>query len=161
MKGSHKTEKLSLRSVQAKMLNGLIMYNLDHAKNTLPVTDFIALLSWAMTVTKKGKLVARSFRDSLYPKNIASLQSGPLFSVSTLDRELHWFNALMLANVKRIGRYLQLASFFEAALVGEQSKSCFEILDIVESEFGHSIWLVESRIAALQYFEGVESQKNM
>lgn len=159
MKGNHKAEKLILRSVQAKMLNGSTLYNLGLAKNGLPVTDFFPLMTWAMTATKKGKFVAYKLRDALYPKNIAGLKSGPLLPCSSLDRELFWFNALILANFKRLSRYLELSQLFEVALVGGQNKACFEILDAIESEFGHSIWLIESRIAALQYFEGVESQK--
>jgi len=159
LKGNPKDKKLNLRSIQADMLNGKTMSSLERAKNGLPTADFVPLITWAMTATKKGRLVSYKLRDALFPKNIASLKSRSLLSCTTLSREIYWASALILANSKRVSRYLELAGLFEVSLVGEDGPACFEILDLAEAEFGHSIWLIESRIAALQYFEGVESQK--
>jgi hypothetical protein len=159
MKGNHKDKKLNLRSIQADILNGQTMSSLERAKNGLPVAEFFPLITWAMTATKNGKLVSYKLRDALFPKNIANLKSRSLLSCTTLSREIYWASALILANSKRVGRYLELSSLLEVSLVGEDGPACFRVLDLIEAEFGHSIWLIESRIAVLQYFEGVESQK--
>lgn len=159
MKGKGKSESVTFRSTQASMLNGSPMYHLDLAKSKLPISDFVPLLTWAMTITKNGKFVASRLRDSLFPRNIYSLKSAPLLSSSTLARDMHWFSALLCVNFKRLNRYLELASDFEDAFMSGASSDCEMILSVIESEFGYSLWLIETRIGFLQYFQGVESQK--
>ncbi|WP_242483025.1 hypothetical protein [Pseudomonas sp. TH10] len=74
---------------------------------------------------------------------------------------MSWFTALVVANAKRISRYLELSHEYEVKLLEANSQACLLALETIELEFGLSVWLIETRIAHLQHFEGVEAQKSI
>ena len=160
MKVKTPASKLTLRSAQASMLSKGFMFNLGEARKQLSPNEFLPLLTWAMTATKKGKPISLRLRQTLYPRTIQELKSGPLLSKVSLDRDLAWFSAVAIINARRINRYLDLKNQYEKFLVAADGEACWGVLEAVETEFGHSIWLIETKIAHLQYFEGVEAQKH-
>lgn len=151
--------KATLRSIQSSILTKGLLYNLGIARQHLPVSDFSPLLNWLMTATKKGKLVAGKYKLSLFPKNISSLKANSLLTEVSVDRELWWCTALILANVNRVNRFLELSKQLEILVLDAKKDECFELLSIVEKEFGYSLWLMETKIGLLHTFYGLESQK--
>ncbi|MBJ2211425.1 MULTISPECIES: hypothetical protein [Pseudomonas] len=159
MKVQSKTPKVSLRSVQANILTKGLLFNLGVGRREIPTAEFLSLITWAMTATKNGKLVGQKLRQILFPRSVAELRLAPLLPVVSLERELSWFTALVTANAKRVTRYLELANEYELQLLNSNSDNCSRVLQTIEGEFGVSVWLIETKIAHLQHFEGVEAQK--
>ncbi|MEE4961395.1 hypothetical protein V2K05_24835 [Pseudomonas alliivorans] len=159
MKVQNKTSKISLRTIQANILSTGLLFNLGVGRREISPSEFPALLTWAMTAKKNGKLVGQKLRHILFPKTIKELKCTPLLPMVSIEREMSWFTAVIVANAKRVSRYLELASQYEKMLLEANAFACLEILQTIEAEFGLSLWLIETKIAHLQHFEGVEAQK--
>lgn len=159
MKVSNKSQKISLRTVQANILTTGLLFNLGVGRREIAPSEFSSLLAWTMTATKRGQLIGQKLKQILFPKTIKELKGSPLMPKVTLEREVSWFAAVVVANAKRISRYLQLANEYEMQLLGSNPQACLATLETIELEFGFSVWLIETRIAHLQHFEGVEAQK--
>lgn len=159
MKAKSKTPRISLRNVQANILTTGLLFNLGVGRRDISPSEFSSLLTWTMTAAKKGKPVGQKLRQILFPRTIKELKCAPLLPKVSLEREMSWFTALVVVNAKRISRYLELASEYELKLLEGNSKACSLVLENIELEFGVSLWLIETKIAHLQHFEGVEAQK--
>lgn len=159
MSKQSKTSRVNLRNVQANILSTGLLYNLGVGRRDLPPSEFLSLLTWTMTATKKGKSIGQKLRQILFPRTIKDLKSTPLLPIVSIEREIYWFVAVVIANAKRVNYYLDLANEYEIKLLASNSEACEEILKKIEAEFGLSVWLIETKIAHLQHFEGVEAQK--
>ncbi|PYB79860.1 ATP-binding protein [Pseudomonas soli] len=160
MKGKKKV-RVTLRAIQASILNGYsVMHMLSAARAGLAVTEFGALLSWLQTATKKGRPVGDSFRQSLFPRDISELRSLPVMGAVSGEREIHWFTAIALSNIKKLNSQVEFFDTFEAAFLSDDPCLCTSLLESYEADFGFSLWLIDARIALLQHFDGMEAQKS-
>lgn len=159
MKTQSKTPRISLRTIQAKILTTGLLFNLGVGRREIAPSEFSSLLTWTMTATKKGKPVGQKLRQILFPRTIKELKCTLLLPKVSLEREMSWLTALVLVNAKRVSRYLELASEYEVQLLEGNSQACSLVLETIELEFGLSVWLIETKIAHFQHFEGVEAQK--
>lgn len=159
MKAQSKVTKNSLRSVQANILTTGLLFNLGVGRREIAPSEFSSLLTWTMTATKKGKSIGQKLRQILFPRTIKELKCAPLLPMVSLEREMSWFAALVVVNARRVSRYLELANEYEMRLLEANSEACWLALETIEAEFGLSVWLIETKIAHLQHFEGVEAQK--
>ncbi|MGY2224964.1 hypothetical protein ACW9IK_19950 [Pseudomonas gingeri] len=159
MTAQNKNSRISLRNVQANILATGLLFNLGVGRREIAPSEFSSLLTWTMTATRKGKPVGQKLRHILFPRTVKELKCAPLLPKVSLEREMSWFTALVLANAKRVSRYLELANEYETQLLEGDSETCLLALKTIELEFGWSVWLIETKIAHLQHFEGVEAQK--
>src|SRR5450830_1666805 len=149
MKAHNKVTRISLRSVQANILTTGLLFNLGVGRREIAPSEFSSLLIWTMTATKKGKSVGQNLRQILFPRTIRELKCAPLLPMVSLEREMSWFTALVVASARRVSRYLELANEYEVQLLEANSEACLLVLETIEAEFGLSVWLIETKIEHL------------
>lgn len=155
------SKKNSLRSAQNTILTSTSpLYHFNAARENLNHEEYLALVTWALTVRKRGKLIFQKLTQSLYPRKLEYLKLLPIQSKITPTNELHWSCAIIIANNNNILKFIKQSEEFERELLAGDIAKCSSILDDIESNFGHSQWIIETRTAFLQFFEGIESQKN-
>lgn len=156
-----KAKNNGFRVVQSEILTkGHPYYYLSRGKNLIPTSDYSNLAAWIMSARKRGKLVLQSYIQGLFPKKIELLKSNPMHDKTSAVKEVFWSAALILANSQRVARFVNLSIDLEQYFLCGDYAKCLELLDVVEVEFGVSIWLIENKIAILQMGEGIEAQKN-
>lgn len=160
MKGKRKG-KVTLRDIQASILNGYsLMHVLSAAKAGLAISEFGPLLSWLQTATKKGRAVGENFRQVLFPRHVSEIRALSVMGAVSGDRELHWLTAIALNNAKKLNLQIQFFETYEDAFLSDETEACLKLLDSYETDHGYSLWSIDTRIALLQHYQGMEAQKN-
>lgn len=77
----------------------------------------------------------------------------------SIQDEIQWLANRLKYSIEDLKKFRTYADKFENAVWNHEAESASNILDIIEDEFGHSLWGVELKIATLQIYEGLEKQK--
>jgi len=82
----------------------------------------------------------------------------PLDPVS-VKREVEWAIALLKYHQKEISLYIELLGKFEKAILQDRLEEADSLLDSIGNNLGPSNWWIKQKIGFLQYYKGLEAQK--
>jgi hypothetical protein len=116
-------------------------------------------------------LFTRIFRDHNYfesvygyafPCRLSELFSKPgLYKPADPFTEIIWAICLCLKFGEELRDFIKLREDYESSLLLNLKSECYEILNNIEVRFGHSIWLLQNRLAATQFWEGIEETRKL
>ncbi|MBR1248951.1 hypothetical protein JQ609_18700 [Bradyrhizobium sp. AUGA SZCCT0169] len=132
------------------------------------------LLSGLQTARKKlapasiagivGETASRSIYRNVvvrnpFPKTIQQLkQKRPLPTAS--DRvEASWTASILALFVPEINEFIVLRDQYYSTLASSRYVDALAVLDQIQNRHGFSLWLISSKLAALQTYEGTSAQK--
>lgn len=92
-----------------------------------------------------------------FPKDVSTLTRPGLVNQATFKRELTWTVQVLLPFTKQISEFLVMRADFERELLRGDRNKIDKILNEIQSQFGLSFWLIESRINYLQAYEDGKS----
>lgn len=107
-----------------------------------------------------GAAVLRFGPFKTIPRKVSELNE--LTSVVSTDfrRELAWCEALLAAQIDQVLYFIESKTQLERRLLEGSRDGCFRLLNDIEHKCGLSFWLIATRIALLQIFDGIEAQKD-
>lgn len=127
----------------------------SRTRGLVPAAEMQIFVDWLPTVRHKG----RGITFDHFPSSTSELWRRGTLARTTLAREIAWAVALFIQHAERLSDFRVAASRYESLLVQDQYKECAEQLDLIEREFGISLWAIETRMALHQRAEGLEAQK--
>src|SRR5450759_2813643 len=99
---------------------------------------------------------------SAFPPKLSGLFSEPaLYKPAESLTEVIWTICRCLQFSNELKEFLQLREEYERSLLLDLKDRCYEILDLVEKKFGYSVWLLQNKLAAAQYWEGIEETRKL
>ncbi|WP_339027871.1 hypothetical protein WI604_23450 [Bradyrhizobium symbiodeficiens] len=93
------------------------------------------------------------------PRSYNSLGAGGIPSLATFERELVWCVQTLLPYADVISNFVQSKRRFEEAFLKGDQSEVWAMLELIERQFGVSLWLAEANINALQSFKGYSAQQ--
>ena len=155
-KGPQKSTAFS-RARAAITRHGNIRTGLGQYKKDAPAAELHAALPELLASDIYKKLIW----PHPMPRAHAEMISAGLPIYGAITREIEWAILTLAPYYAEINRFLELKREYERTLlIGDKDKNQI-ILDTVKDEFGYSLWLLESRIAATQMWEGLAQQKEL
>ena len=154
---SESTRKISLQEVQ-NLLRGNSDPGLAFSacRGRISAAQIPMVLRWLPNIRNRG----RGVFAPRFPAKISDLRRGAwVFDTVSTELEVRWAVEIILSNADRINKFLESAHQFEKDLVVGRSELCGEVVSHIEKTCGMSLWTIESRMAYLQHFVGLESQK--
>ncbi len=97
------------------------------------------------------KKISQEISPNPFPGSLTEIFSKKISLVSGLQSNLIVYLAYLRKYSSEISRFEFLKTEFENKLFSNDLKSCSSILDIVKSEFGYSIWYVNSYLILNQH----------
>ncbi len=92
-------------------------------------------------------------------KSIELLSPDTAFGALPLRSELFWAATMLSKRVEHLIKFLNLSSSFSDAIMSGDKALAEELLVKVELITGQSFWLIEAKLAFLQFEYGLEQQK--
>lgn len=146
------------------------MASVIHMRGRLSLTEIVRL----KIRTSEDDLFAlfpRIFQD----KNSLDFVHGPAFPVRPSElfskpaphkpadplTEVIWAICRCLQFGEDLRNFTHLREEYERSLLHNSKNKCSEILDAIEKQFGYSIWLLQNKLAAAQFFEGIEETRKL
>ncbi|ABB73852.1 hypothetical protein SAMN05216403_101285 [Nitrosospira multiformis ATCC 25196] len=131
----------------------------------------IAKLKIQTSVDELFTFFPRIFRQ----KNALDFVHGPAFPVKPSElfskpalyqpagpfNELIWGVCRCLQFSEELKDFTHLREEYERSLLRNSKSKCNEILNVIERKFGCSIWLIQNKIAAAQFWEGIEEARKL
>jgi len=97
-----------------------------------------------------------------FPKKLSELFSKPaLYSSVDPLQEVVWAICRCLQSSEMLREFSKLREEYERSLLLDLKERCYEILNTVEERFGQSIWLLQNKLAAAQFWEGIEETRKI
>lgn len=78
---------------------------------------------------------------------------------TAIGPSLAWAAGYAESNISALKRFIELRTEFEEAWLRDNISSAEATLATIESELGHSLWLIQTKIAFAQRCHGLEAQK--
>lgn len=116
---------------------------------------FEELVKWIFS----SKRLCEKVFSSPFPRNFLELEVKRPLTSTHIEREYIWAGSYLILFSEKINRYLELSYDYQEKILSGSTELCKEILDIIEKEFGQSLWLIKQKIAFLQRHDGLEAQK--
>jgi hypothetical protein len=129
---------------------------LGTVREIVPEGELLEFVRWTGTVRRNG----RPIFPGQYPTRISDLLGTPLLPSVSFRREFMWAGNVFQIHASKLQAFVALAKKFELSLVNGDYDTCLQTLDGIARQFGHSLWVIENRIATLQLSAGLEKQKN-
>jgi len=109
-------------------------------------------------------LQSKAYRKLLWPcekpSDLRDLWGKGVSAVASLAAELEWAAQIIIAQEDKLNRFIPLRDLCERLYLNSEVEALLIQLDEIEKEFGLSLWLVESRINAIQLKDGFKSQRD-
>ncbi len=128
---------------------------LSQVRRHVSPDDLQAFVAWLPNVVRKGRGVFSRHQ----PRTIKDLCRDSVLNAVSFEREVAWAAAVIQQNGATLSAFVEAATNYEKALVGETPAECEGLLDAIERRFGFSLWTIEARLALLQLTRGLEGQK--
>ena len=117
---------------------------------------YLALAAWIPNLAQKHSF----FVNGRFPSSIQALRrERRVLQPVSCSNEILWSAILLKLHTERITRFCTLAREFDSNVLAGRYEDAQSSLDAVESAVGYSLWLIESRLALLQVWKGLEAQK--
>jgi hypothetical protein len=87
------------------------------------------------------------------------LKLQPVTIALPLIVRLNWLSTLLEDSRTDLEQFVALTDRFEQVFLAADYESAHSILDEVQGKFGFSVWLIETKIALLQRWKGLDAQK--
>jgi len=97
---------------------------------------------------------------SPFPRKWSEFSERTFRAYLEFEFELEWTAHALLAHAPKLNKFLEMKAEFDAAILASDAIRANSVLDIVEEEFGLSVWLAEARLAHLQLTAGFKAQKD-
>lgn len=159
-------KKKKRTSLSPKGMKLLHFRNLMRGTNapTRTLSEFRNSLSPAyfddiIVLIKSNPAVRKIVFHPEYPKSVKFLKKTRLLAPTSIEREIKWAVSYLLPHYSKINIFLDFSKQFQDSLLRDDFIICENILDEIENVFGHSIWLIKNKLAFLQHYKGLESQK--
>ncbi len=150
-------------------------YALSALRPKLPVIQYRPLLQFLPSVARRGAQSARLARGKFsglssngfisalgvpFPKSYSDLMRAQnTLSPLPIENELLWMSERIGLAGQQISEFVSRKQAIEAAILAGSASEILELLDILENDRGKSFFLIETRLAILQNFKGLEAQK--
>jgi hypothetical protein len=92
-------------------------------------------------------------------RSLTNLGPKDLLPTCSLKQELYWAFALIEQDRALLEEFIIHSRNLTDHVHHTDSSGATSVLDAIEKTTGQSMWLIEARIATLQYFSGLEKQK--
>src|SRR6185437_4904878 len=76
-----------------------------------------------------------------------------------LKQEFEWIKRLISPNFGYLRLFREKANKLNVAFWADDSQQLFKLIDEIEAEFGPSVWFLETKLAVLQRYGGLDGQK--
>lgn len=97
-----------------------------------------------------------------FPKSLDQLHNfDDILKMGDFYNEIIWAFSICLTFKEEINEYIKISSRLESCTLSDDFEGVNKILNEVEENFGHSIWLTENRLSCIEHWKGTESKKNM
>lgn len=107
----------------------------------------------------KVPVYSRLIALEAFPKEISRIKFGrPLMPVSA-DLDTIWNASVISLYAKELNEFIGQRTRFENAYLNGSLDEAIEALDNIESRFGMSVWLIDSRFRSLQLRDGLSAHK--
>lgn len=105
----------------------------------------------------------RAYRQIIWqnekPKSAKQLITGGIPCFCSFETEVEWAAHSLMAQAPTLRQFVAARARCERLYLLGDTATLLEELDAIEAEFGLSLWLIESRINALQLQSGLAAQK--
>ena len=91
-------------------------------------------------------------------KSIKDLFTDYLLFVS-FESEFSWARNIIIKNINSLQLFINLSSKYSLNILNGDFNKAAENLDVIERNYGQSLWLIKNRISLLQLNSGLEAQK--
>lgn len=78
----------------------------------------------------------------------------------SFDSEIDWLITRLAPYTSKLRDFRRLVAALNVAFWGGRKTDALKVLDTIEDGFSRSIWSIETRLALLQFFDGLEAQKS-
>jgi hypothetical protein len=117
------------------------------------------LFRFALPEALRSKVYRKLLWPCEKPGDLRELWGKGVSAVTSLASELEWAAQILLGQADRLNKFIPLRDRAEQLYLNSEVDELLLQLDHIEHEFGMSLWLVESRINAIQLKSGFKSQR--
>lgn len=128
---------------------------LSRLRTTVPAPAFAELIDW---IRGSHPRAAQIFHPR-YPRTLAQLKNTPVLRADSPQREIRWAGACILKEERHLRRYLTLRHSFQESILLDDFIRGTQSLNAIETDLGHSLWLITNRLALLATSDGLDAQK--
>lgn len=113
-----------------------------------------------------GLFPDREVLDNIYgsalPTSLSRLFSSiPKYTPAGPLTEVVWSICRCLQYGAELHSFVKFRESFERSFLKDSKQDCISILDAVQSEFGHSLWLMENRLSTTQTWAGIDEARKL
>jgi hypothetical protein len=94
-----------------------------------------------------------------FPMQWEDLKRNKIYRQASIDREFYWTACILSLFSEELINFTSLRIAYQNAIASSNMQEAHRLLDLIESTFGVSLWLLANRINLLQIDKGIEAQK--
>ncbi|MDO7887607.1 hypothetical protein Q5H89_19720 [Hymenobacter sp. CA2-7] len=128
---------------------------LNIARVELLPLDYTNLLTWIYQNDKLNK----NLLSIPFPKTYSEINSSTRINFVSFKRDTSWCCSVFTVFCEKINIFIKYSQAFEKCMLFGNYEEAGNLLNTIEAELGVSVWLINKKIAYLQYTKGLESQK--
>ncbi|MDM1072148.1 hypothetical protein HX001_06520 [Empedobacter brevis] len=128
-------------------------YNISEVRNAITPDNYSELINVLDLFSKNENVLLFNKIDlNDFFKNIVKYKN--------FNSEFLWCKSIISKNINRINLFIRYRDEYSNSILIGNYDNAAKVLDLIENEFGDSVWLVKNRISFYQLTEGLERQKN-
>jgi hypothetical protein len=130
--------------------------SLSNIRREVNPSLYPALVAWMPNLAQKH----RDFTSGHFPATIRALsKERRILHALGHANEILWAAIVLSEHAPRLTTFCELRHNFEMDFLSGNYEEANSGLDEIQNRLGHSFWLIESRVALLQCWKGLEGQK--
>ncbi|MBA8866735.1 hypothetical protein FHW11_003918 [Pantoea agglomerans] len=138
-------------------INSSTLQTLDSIKTETP--SGILFDYFHDCITKKD---ASKINTNFFPKSLEALYDiNNILKMGTLANEIVWSISLCLLFNTELREFINFSKNIENYILDDKREKYQETLDVVESKFGQSMWLIENKLSLSQHWDGTDSKQQL
>lgn len=108
---------------------------------------------------KKKRITERLFASNPFPSDLARVKQDRTLAIASIEIETLWTALVLKDFAEQINQFIELRDLYYKEFIYGNFDQARERLEQVEHKFGHSLWLICSKIECLQKLGGLAAQK--